>query len=194
MLADTKVYEQFAGWLVNVYVKKAGADQGQPYKASVAEGHVSMAVNRAAKKYPDHDFFECLNIGTSQWRWLKRLKSNIQRECFQKIQDEGKSHESGAATPLYATHVTAMALAQADLNESPARKFAILAAFQAGARSSEVSFMTLGSCEWDPLFQCMFAEAPQLKTSKNKAAVLGCGANRHLCRTSRSSSPVLSVG
>jgi hypothetical protein len=189
-LTDQATYEAFAGYLTNEYViASESRNGGKHYSVDSITGIWSNSINLAAAKFKRASqhatlFFTCLDpcSNTDDARWLKGVKANVRRICFERDSKSGEGIDH-SCSPIYPCHVEEMtrALALEGSAEAAMRKFAITCGHQAAGRPTELSFVAFDSMQWDPFFTCAIAELPMSKVSRMKHVAFVAGANRHCC-------------
>ena len=93
--------------------------------------------------------------------------------------DSGRSSEG--RDEIYLPHVREMsaALARANTAEAAQRKLSIKTLWRCAGRSGEPGKILYTGLSWNLLFDCLVAEAPQVKTSKSKWVPFIAGVDRH---------------
>lgn len=130
-------------------------------------------------------FLSCVDgskVNTVSARWLRKLKVKMGREMFARMRNNGEELDK-SETPVYSSHIKSCnaAYALAGTTKAVIRKLALTLCQRATGRASEVGWVTYDGLEWDPHFQTLFAELPQMKTSKCKIIAFAAGADRHCC-------------
>eukprot|EP00966_Prymnesium_polylepis_P161123 3723381-Prymnesium_polylepis.1 len=105
------------------------------------------------------------------------------RICFARAKELGEEMDL-SATPLYREpHLCAIDRAYAldGSAEAAMRAFSVETLWRAGGRGGETAYMHLDGLEWDPFYDCPYAEIAQTKTSKVKKVAFVAGVDRRHC-------------
>jgi len=180
-------FESFAEWLVEEYKMAAGGG----LKHTSVINHLQVVLQDANRKFLSNGtdktklFLSCVcpsKVNTNSAVWLRRIKAKITRVIAMRITKAGELLD-GSETPLYLSTLQKVneAYSKAGTHEANMRKFVLTTSQRSVSRAGEAAWITVDGLEWDPYFKCVFAQLPQLKTSKVRLVALTAGANRKCC-------------
>ena len=174
VLCTRHVYELFAFFLLHAAIEGGNRNAGAFYAVDTVLSYLGILINLASHKFKHNNedtrmFFTCLDssASTDDAMWLRGIKLNIRRTCFQRAKDAGTEMDM-SATPLYLCHVMAMILAYSlvGTREAAHRAFVLLCAHAIAGRAAELAFLTLDAMEWDPHLKAVICEVPQSKIQR----------------------------
>ncbi|KAJ1451882.1 hypothetical protein M885DRAFT_528617 [Pelagophyceae sp. CCMP2097] len=131
---------------------------------------------------PHYEFFAALANKDSHNNWLMGAIRQVNVHKFEEATANGLAM-SAQATPLYTWHRRALVKAylRRGTNEAVLRAAVIQSNGASAGRPGEISGFSPDVMSWDPLFKCVVAVWPQMKTHKHKIVVIGAGHDRLIC-------------
>jgi hypothetical protein len=146
-----------------------------------------MARDKFGNNKEHNDFFNVCDKNCSleeSQNWLKGVSRQVLVVTgrFRETAAKGDAM-SKQASPIYTTHRCDIAkqLRRLGTSESLERCLVVHLNGVAAGRPGEVATISTDVMTWDPLFDCIIASWPQLKTHKMKLIAISAGRNRLIC-------------
>ena len=185
------LWDDFAKFLLHEYkIEKGQRNEGRHLGVGTLLDYFGALLNQAKARFlatGDDSvkiFFTCLdkNAGTEQAKWLRKLKEEIVRKCFERAKEDGEELDN-SVVPIYLQHIEAMAavLGRRGTPEAAMRKLGIKTLWRSGGRASEAGWLNWDNIYWDDFFECAFIDVLQTKVAKLKKIALIAGNCRQSC-------------